>query len=341
MKIDKQLLQSLPTEITAKLTGKKILVTGGCGLIGSTLVDLLLDVNEAFHTNAEITVMSRSADKAKSRFSDHASNGFLSFLTQDVCDPLPDNADFDYIVHAASLAHPLAFSQNPVDVMKANLLGTINVLECARRRPCRVVFLSTGEIYGQSQDPQKVFTESDLGLINTLQPRSCYPESKRAAETLCVSYHAQYNVDCLIARLCYVYGPAITTDNSRADAQFLRNAIDGADIVMKSRGEQVRSYCYSEDAASGLLYMMVYGQAGEAYNIANKNSTVSIRQYAQTLADLAGVHVKFEIPDDVERKGYSTVTRAVLDAQKLECLGWRPLFNLEEGLKRTIKSFSK
>ena len=161
--------------------------------------------------------------------------------------------------------------------------------------------------------------------------------SKRAAETLCISYNAQFGIDLNIARLCYVYGPTITDDNSRADAQFLRKALGGDDIILKSKGEQLRTYCYVADCVYALLYIVLYGEKTQVYNIANPDSIVSVAQYAKTLAGIANVSLKFELPDEIEAKGYSKQADSILSAQKLISLGWKPFYNIEQGLKNTYK----
>lgn len=306
--------------------GCKFLVTGANGLIGSYLVDYLDFIG------AEVYAMSRSIDKLKFRFNN---NQNIKLIEQDLNEPLKINDKFDYIIHAASNAHPLAFSQDPVGTMKANLFGTMNLLELAKKSNSKFLYLSSGEIYGNNIDHD--FTEDDLGVVDTKIARSCYPESKRAAETLCVSYCDQFGIHTNIARLCYVYGHTITDDNSRADAQFLRNALLGKDIVMKSQGLQRRTYCYVADAVSALLFILLNGVKSEVYNIANPNSIATIAQYAQILANIAKVNLKFELPDEIEQKGYSKQADSVLSAQKLINIGWNPLYNINVGLENTFK----
>ena len=308
------------------LSGKSFLITGANGLIGSYLVDYLDFVG------ANVYAMSRSIEKLKKRFQNKTN---VKLIEQDLNEPINIDIAFDYVIHTASNSHPLAFSKDPVGTMKTNLFGTINLLEHIKNRGGKFLYLSSGEVYGNNIDHD--FTEEDLGIVDTKIARSCYPESKRAAETLCVSYNAQYGVDVNVTRLCYVYGPTITDDNSRADAQFLRNALDNKDIIMKSKGEQKRTYCYVADAVSALLYILLNGENAQVYNIANPNSIVSVAQYAKTLADIAKVNLKFELPDEVEAKGYSKQADSILSAQKLINLGWEPLYNIEQGLNNTIK----
>ncbi len=315
-----------------RLRNARILITGATGLVGAFLTDALIDLNREEHYNMSIAALCRNAQRARERFGES-----VRVLCADVSNvqALPE---CDFIVHAASNAHPKAFAADPVGTMLGNILGVRNLLEHLRNQGFgRLLFVSTGEIYGENPSVPDGFSESDFGKIDSMNPRACYPESKRAAETLCASYLSQYRVDSAVARLCYVYGPTITGENSRADAQFLRNALAGEDIVMKSAGSQVRSYCYVADAVRALLTLLLNGAAGNAYNVANRDSTRSIREYAQALADVSGVHLRFELPQDAEKRGYSTVSRAVQKPDKLEALGWKTLFSFEEGIAHTFR----
>lgn len=335
-------MKLLEDSVVREISSKSVLVTGATGLIGSTFVDLIIKINRVFDSGIIIWGLGRSKASFEKRFFKYiANNEKLHYIEADITDSVIPNIKVDYIIHAASPAHPLAYSQDPVGVMEANLAGTINMLKLAKEAKAKIVFISSGEIYGISSDPQSYFKEEDYGYVDILNPRSCYPESKRAAETLCASYYSQYGVRAVIARLCHVYGSAITERNSRADAQFLRNAANGQDIVMKSLGEQIRSFCYAKDAATALLYILAKGIPGEAYNVANKSSIASIREYAETLAEISGVSIRNEFPEEAEVRGYSLVSRAVLDASKLENLGWTPCYNLKEGLLDTYTCLKK
>jgi len=305
-----------------KLRGKTVAVTGATGLIGGALLRFLA----AARKEIRLIGLCRSPEKLNI-------DG-VEAVRYDALAELPD-FDADFIVHAASNAHPLAFSSDPVGTMQANLLGSMRLLEKIRGGG-RLLFCSTGEIYGENP-ALDAFDENSFGTVDPMRARACYPESKRAAESLCAAYHAQYGCDALAARLCYVFGPGITPENSRADAQFLRRALAGKDIVLKSPGSQIRSYCYVADAVSALTTLMLRGEAGQAYNVANPACVCSIREYAQAMADLAGVSLRFELPPEAERQGYSTVTRAVLSPAKLMQLGWKPEYTLEEGLRRTLR----
>ena len=314
------------------LAGKAVAVTGATGLVGSYLLRALDAVNRAHGLKLRLIALCRKPEAAKDRLSGMEN---LSILSYDACAPLNANFRADFTVHAASNAHPLAFSSDPVGTMQANLLGTMQLLEHVRATGGRLLFLSTGEIYGENPELAS-FDEHSFGSIDPMRFRACYPESKRAAETLCASYAQQYGVDALVARLTYTYGPTITKESSRADAQFLRCALEGRDIVLKSPGTQIRSYCYAADTVSALITLLLKGATGEAYNVANPTCSPSIREYAGTLAGLAGVQLMFDLPPESERAGYSAVTRAVLNPEKLMNLGWHAAYDLREGLMHTL-----
>lgn len=316
------------------LQNAAVMVTGATGMIGACLTDLLVCLNRARGLNLRVIAPCRSADRARARFS-YAPE--VEILAHDVLSPADKLPRADYIVHAASNAHPTAFSADPVGTMLANINGTLHLLNHLRAtNGRRFLFISTGEIYGENPAVTDGFAEDDFGKIDSMNPRACYPESKRAAETLCASYVRQYGADAVVARLCYVYGPTLSPANSRADAQFLRKALAGEDVVLKSAGSQVRSYCQVTDAAAALLTILLRGETGAAYNVANRNSVHSIREYAETLAALANVGVTFDLPPEAERQGYSAVTRAVQKPDRLEALGWSPRLTLREGLSHTL-----
>lgn len=323
-------IQALPD--VQKLRSARILITGATGLVGAFLTDCLLALNDQNALDLRLYALCRNAARAKERFGERV-NAIAADVSEATALP-----ECDYIIHAASNAHPKAFSADPVGTMLGNILGVRNLLEHLRAQGHgRLLFVSTGEIYGDNPAIRDGFSETDFGKIDSMNPRACYPESKRAAETLCASYLSQYRVDSVVARLCYVYGPTITNENSRADAQFLRNALSKTDIIMKSAGAQVRSYCYVADAARALITILSGGESGSAYNVANRAAVRSIREYAEALAKVAGVQVKFETPEDAEKRGYSTVSRAVQKPDRLEALGWKPLFSFEEGIEHTFR----
>lgn len=331
----------LQQHVLDTLREKSIVITGATGLIGSYLIHYLMYLNNFNNLNISVIALCRSEKKARDAFDIYMKNPFFQLLISDVTEPvrLPEHTDF--IIHAASPADPLSYSKTPVETMKSNLLGVMYLLEALKNiGHGRMLYISSGEVYGEL-DGNNEKSEHMSGYVDPMNPRSCYPSSKRAAETLCASYSSEYGVDIVSARLCHVYGPTITSTNSRADAQFLRKAAAKENIVMKSLGLQKRSYCYVGDVASALLTLLALGVSGQAYNVASPSSNITIRTYAETLAELAGVSVEFQLPDSIEEHGYSKISHAVLSADKLCSLGWESKFSLKAGLELTLSSYKE
>ncbi len=222
--------------------------------------------------------------------------------------------------------------------MKSNFNGVINLIEYGiQHQMKRFLYVSSGEIYGESDG--KIFTEDSSGYVDCIKPRSCYPSSKRAAETLCASYAAEYGTDIVIARPCHIYGPNFTETDNRVYAQFIRNILKGEDIIMKSTGDQLRSWCYVVDCVSALLHILLKGVSGEAYNIADPTSVITIRQLSEMLAEIGNCKVVMEIPSEFEKKGYNPVHMSVFSINKLESLGWNVDGMLNEKMAKTVKYY--
>lgn len=332
----------LSNSIWEKLYGKKLLITGTTGMIGSFLVDVMMKKNGMLQNEYKMDILAtvRNEEYAKERFRHHMTSGNFHLLKLDVThiEHELDNWEFDYIIAGAGSADPEQFAKYPVDTMESNLYGLTNLLELAKdRHDIRVLYISTGEIYGNAGMNINSFKEDDAYYINSTDVRACYPNSKRAAETFCAAYHKQYDVDVVIGRLCYVYGSTIKDSDSRSVAQFLRKAARGEDIILKSKGEQIRSYCYIADAVAALLFLLVCGVSGEAYNIANNNSNCSITEFADMVAQTAGVKCTYAVAEEQEAAGYSKVMKAVQCPDKINALGWKAEVSLESGIERTIR----
>lgn len=314
----------------SSLEGKRILVAGATGMLGSCVVDLLRGYGQC-----EVIAMGRKASKAEERFG--PADGTYSFYQQDVAEPLGESlGDVDYIIHAASNADPVRMARDPVGTLTANVQGTKNLLDYGLSQGMRrFLFVSSGEVYGQPNAGLDGFTEDYCGPLDLSSPRSCYPEGKRAAEVLCQSYISQFGADAVIVRPCHLFGPTMTRGDSRAVSEFLWNAADGRDIVMKSAGLMERSHCYVVDAAQALLTVLLNGERGRAYNIADRRYQMRICDFAQQAARAGGCQVLIQEPSELERAGYSKVSRAVLDASRLEEQGWRP--RTEDGIRETVE----
>lgn len=321
--------QDLPWE---KLSGTNILVTGATGLIGGCLVETLM-MNPK--RDYQVYASGRNEQRACLRFKTFAHNEAFHFIKYDVTQPLQSDVRFDYIIHAASNASPNFFAQKPVEVIKSNIDGVTHLMDYGLEHGMkRFLYVSSGEVYGEGDG--RVFTEDYSGYVNCATPRACYPSSKRAAETLCVSYAAEYGADVVIARPCHTYGPHFTEQDNRVYAQFIRNVLHGEDIVMKSTGEQFRSWCYVVDCISALLHILLKGINGEAYNIADAKSNISIRELAETIAAIGEKKVIINIPNADEKRVFNPVTKSVFSTEKLESLGWKSKNHFYEGLKKSI-----
>lgn len=327
-----QVLAQIPNIET--LRNKKILLTGATGMICSTVAELLFRLNDERGFDIHIYLAGRQEASCKERF--QSKNAKYTFVYYDAMQKEAPDVSVDYIIHAAGYGDPRAIAEDPVGIIRTNVYGTEKLLHLAKKNQARLLFISSGEIYGNFIENKESYSEDDYGYIDILNQRAVYPSAKRLAETLCISYGNQYNVDAVIARSCHIYGPSIRENDSRASAQFTRNAAAGKDIVMKSAGSQIRSYCYTLDCASALLAILINGEKSQAYNIANRNSIVSIRDVAETIAECAGVKVIFENPSDGERSSYNLMDRSVLDAGKLEQLGWKAVFDLPLGVQRML-----
>ena len=328
---------TLPWE---KLAGKSVMLSGATGLIGSFLVDVLMEKNAADALNCTVYALGRNEAKAKSRFSRHASDARLVFIPYDVKLPLVRNdlGTVDYILHLASNTHPMQYSTDPIGTITTNIIGLQNLLDFAvEHHASRFAFASSNEIYGENRGDAELFDESYCGYINSNTLRAGYPESKRCGEALCQAYKAQKGLDVVIPRLTRSYGPTMLMSDTKAISQFIKKGIAGEDIVLKSAGTQYYSYQYVADSVSGLLTILLKGENGEAYNIAEEHSDIMLRDLAAAIAEISGRKVVFEIPDAVEAAGYSTATKARLNGQKLRALGWTPEYDIKRGMERTIR----
>ncbi len=314
-----------------KIENKKILVTGANGLICSAVVDFLLELN------VHVYAASRNEEKIIARFQNRTTYPNFHFIQYNVLEFLETDEKFDYIIHGASNADPKSIINQPVETMLTNMIGTKNLLEYCKEHFSRLLYISSSEIYGKKENIEQ-YNENDFGFIDILNPRACYPSSKRAAETLCISYGKEYSVDTVIVRPGHVYGPTCTEKDSRASSQFPRDVKAGKDIIMKSTGSQMRSYCYVLDCVSAIIAVLLNGKSGEAYNISNQNSIVQIYEMAQCFAQVSGQKIVFDVATVSEKLGYNLMENSSLDGKKLEALGWFGLFNMEEGARKTLEA---
>lgn len=320
-----------------RLKDASFLITGATGMIGSFLIDVLMKKNQEQQLNCTIFAVGRSEEKARKRFGDIFDSDQFHFLQLDINKPFTlDVESMDYVLHAASNTHPKAYATDPIGTITANVIATHQLLEQASQKQCkRFVFLSSVEIYGENRGDVDAFDENYLGYINCNTLRAGYPESKRVGEALCQAYISQKGMDIVIPRLSRVYGPTMLMSDSKALSQFIKKALNAEDIVLKSEGNQFYSYSYVADITSAIFKILFDGKNGEAYNVSN--SDITLKALAGMIAESVGRKVVFELPDETERKGYSTATKAILDTTKVQKLGWEPLYTMEQGIRRTIE----
>jgi nucleoside-diphosphate-sugar epimerase len=321
------------------LDGATVAVSGATGMVGAFLVDALMWKRRNDGLGVDVLALGRDEGKARGRLPYFGREGF-AFEELDVAVPgsMPSRPA-DVVLHLASTTHPRAYATNPIGTVASNVIGLSNLLEYASASDGepRFVFASSVEVYGENRGDVERFAEGYCGYLDCNTLRAGYPESKRCGEALCQAYAAQRGLAVYVPRLPRTYGPTLLASDTKAISQFIHKGVAGEDIVLKSEGTQTYSYLYVADVVGGMLHVLTACEPGVAYNLADERSDVSLRDLARTIADIAGTEVVFELPDAVERAGYSTATRAMLDASRVRATGWRARYGLREGLERTIR----
>lgn len=323
-----------------KLKKSSIMVSGATGLIGSFLVDVILEKNQSSNLECTIYALTRNEQRARERFEKYKDDDHLVFIAQDVRNPLvrKDIGTIDYVIHLASNTHPLQYATDPIGTITTNIIGLQNMLETAVMcNAKRFLFASSNEIYGENRGDVEFFDENYCGYINSNTLRAGYPESKRCGEALCQGYKSQKDLDVVIPRLTRSYGPTMLMSDTKAISQFIKKGIDGENIVLKSAGTQYYSYQYVADSVSGLFTILLCGENGKAYNVAEEQSDIMLKDLASYIAAISGTEVVFETPDAIEHAGYSTATKSRLDGHVLQALGWSPRYDIKRGIDRTIR----
>lgn len=327
----------LQTVCKEKLFHASVMITGASGLIGSFMTDMLLELNRTADADITVYAIDLSEERMAARFAEVKTEKLI-FVEHNVND-LPDfDFSVDYIIHAASNAFPAAFNSDPVGTIMSNIQGTKYLLDYGRDHGAkRLLYISSGEVYGQGDLSLDSFAETYGGYVDPTEPRSCYPNSKRCAETLCVSYTKQFGLETVIVRPSHTFGANATKADNRANVQFINQAMAGEDIVLTSAGSQMRSYTYIADSASAIISVLTAGESGQAYNIANPVSRTTVAGLAQTIADETGVKLVFADPDAVQKAELSPIAKQVLCADKLEALGWKGSFTVTDGVRHVLR----
>lgn len=310
-----------------KLENKTIMISGGTGFIGSFITNVIRYRNEKYNSNINIVSLSRRGGNSDEE---------VESIKADITQPIVYEGKVDYILHLASNTHPKQYGEDPVGTITTNVIGCDNLLKLAVDKKAVFLLASSVEIYGQGTE--KPMKESYCGYIDCNIARSGYNEAKRTCEALCQSYKQQYGIEIRIVRLARVFGADRKLD-TKAMSQFMDKAVAGEDIILKSKGNQRFSYCYIADAVSGIIKVLLDGSNGEAYNISDEDDGLTLGKYAEYMATLADKKVIYKIEND---EAASRASYALLDISKIVDLGWKPLYKVQEGLKRTynIKKLS-
>lgn len=316
-----------------EISNKTIFITGATGLIGSSIIDVLLYMNRMYNANIKILAGARDEQKVMKRFPECEN---LFFIRYDANKRIAISHDIDYIVHGASNASPNLYVKYPVETMDSNFNGMRRLLELGRvKNVINSLFISSSEVYGKVYQEQPL-NEEDYGEIDILDVRSSYSNSKRATETLCISVSDEYKSKTTIVRPGHIYGPSAKLNDMRVSSSFIREAAFGNKLTLKSAGTQIRSYMYSIDCAVAILYVLFFGKDKQAYNISNPNSIITIKQMADMVAEAAKVDLDYGKPSELDLKQANVMMNASLCSKKLEDLGWSPAFNRQEGLEHSV-----
>lgn len=320
-----------------ELFSKSILITGCTGLICSAIIDILVQLN--INSNKKITIFAagRNEEKIKIRFYPFIKEKWFNIIKYDSTEENEFNFDCDYIIHGASNASPNKIIIEPVETMFSNFIGVKNLLEYSKNKNIkRLVYVSSSEVYGNKclDKPRK---PNDYNGIDILNPRSSYSIGKCAAETLCSSYFKEYGVNSSIVRPGHIYGPTMIKNDNRVSQEWCLNAAKHENIIIKSDGSQIRSYCYCLDCATAILTVLLKGESVKAYNISNPNSVKSILDIAKIISKVGNVNLIKQLPTTEEKKSFNPMSNSSLDSTELISLGWNYIFNAEEGFSHTIE----
>ena len=343
--VDSDVLEILSEQLDwERLAGKSVLVTGASGMLASYMVYTLLALNDTlFKSGAKLKLYAlvRNKPRALEKFAAFLSRDDFELIVRDIAAFTDFDRKLDVIIHAASQASPKYYGADPVGTLKANTIGTMNLLETAARCQCGTfVFISSGEVYGVLDGSVPIVPEEDTGRVDCADVRSCYAESKRMGETMCACYAHQYGFTASALRLAHTYGPGCALDDGRVFADFVNDVLQGKNIALHSDGSARRSFLYVTDMIKALFYILFYGEA-RAYNVSS-GTDISIWELAETLCALypeRNLRVEFAGPKTEAGYLRSKSSAGRLDNAKLRALGWTESVSVQEGFRRMIESY--
>ncbi|MGD1855863.1 MAG: NAD-dependent epimerase/dehydratase family protein [Leptolyngbyaceae cyanobacterium] len=333
------------------IAGKRLLIIGGAGFLGYYLVQSILHWNTKVSADKviDLTVYDNYIRGIPDWLTALESNPNLTLQKHDITHPLPDNmGDFQYIIHAASIASPIFYRKYPIETMDANVNGLRTLLEYCRTQKDKgtpvegFLFYSTSEIYGDPTPENIPTPETYRGNVSCTGPRACYDESKRYGETLCVNFAEQYDLPIKIARPFNNYGPGLKITDRRVLPDFARDVLAGKDIIMLSDGSPTRTFCYIADAIVGYYKILTNGQPGESYNIGIEKPEISMAELADRVVDVAkelfgytGKVVK-QVSEDKDYLVDNPNRRCPIIEKARTQIGYSPSISVEDGLRRAL-----
>jgi nucleoside-diphosphate-sugar epimerase len=323
------------------LSGAGVLVTGATGMLPSYAVLTLLALNDRHQLGIAVHALARSEAKARAVFGDVLDRPDLHLLIGDVTEPLELPGRLDWVLHGASPARPALHASDPVGTLRANIVGTMNLLELCRAHPgSGLLLMSSAEVYGKTAGHDGLIDEDSYGGLDILSVRACYPEGKRAAETTAAAYSQQHGVGARIARFGHIYGPGLAPDDGRVQADFAANVATGQDIVLNSDGSATRTYTYVADAVAGMFTVLLRGADSVAYNVSDERGLVSIRELATLFTQVRPERgLKLSFTGSAGDRAVSAAKAQGLSSARLAALGWRPQVDQRTGQDRMVTAF--
>ena len=322
-------------ELSHRLSHSRFLITGCTGLIGSILAHSLLAIKQDIDIIAPVRNIKKGVD-----LFDEAELKNIHFIECDLSQfDYSEIGEVDFIVHCAAPTSSKFFVEKPVETFNTIVNCTQVLLEYVRRFPVKgFVYLSSLEVYGTILDDLNFVTEEVQGYLDPMATRSSYPMAKRAAENLCALYATEYNLNIMVARLTQTTGVNVSSTDNRVITQFCRLASQGQNIILHTQGRAARPYCYTTDCVSAILYILLKGEKGNAYNVANADTYISARGLAELLRDNfnPNISVEFRLNDNM---GYAPETKLRLSTAKLQELGWSPQNDLKTILSKLISTY--
>lgn len=317
--------------LISNFEGKKILLTGGNGFLGSYLIEVFSKYNKILKKKINVTVLDKSYKKKQS-----INN--INFIPKDVSEPFFFKKKFDFIIHAAGIASPFYYRKKPLETIEVTIQGIKNCLKIAKRNNAKLIYFSTSEIYGNPENHAVPTKESYNGNVSSVGPRSCYDESKRLGETFCYIFNTYHNVHTNIIRPFNVYGPGMKQNDYRIFPNFISNILNKKELKIYGSGNQTRTYCYVTDAIEGFLRVMALGKSGAAYNIGNNKPEISVKHIIKIFKKIHKNRIKSKVveypksyPDDEPLRRCPDLTKAKKD------LNYYPKTDLETGLSNYLE----